>query len=86
MNDANSTLIEFRTGDIAGYIESRRAMREWLENLSGKILIAHHGDCDGIVGGGLAGRYLSDRGLTIKYASSAEFREKDFHYYREHLK
>lgn len=73
---------DYTEGDIEGWLAACRAMRARLDALEGPVLIAHHGDCDGIVGGGLLARYLGDRGFEVRYASAAEFRSGDFAYFR----
>lgn len=73
----------YHSGDVAGYRAASEAMRRSLEALSGRVLVAHHGDCDGIVGGGLLARFLSDRGVDVRYASAAEFRAADLPYFEQ---
>lgn len=68
-------------GDLTSYAAAIRRMRADIDSLRGTVLVAHHGDADGIIGGGLVGRYLSDRGCRIRYASAPEFRDKDLSYF-----
>lgn len=74
---------DYTAGDRGAWQSALRAMRDRLEALSGTVLVAHHGDCDGITGGGLIGRFLADRGCRVRYASAPEFREKDLPYFRD---
>lgn len=76
----------YASGDFAGYRGAVARMRAELGSLcgQGKILVAHHGDCDGMVGGGLLARWLAERSagrVELKFASAAEFRKKDFSYF-----
>ena len=74
---------EYTSGRIADWLDACQGMRARLDSMRGTVLVAHHGDCDGIVGGGLLGRYLGDRGLAVRYASAAEFRSGDYPYFHE---
>lgn len=71
----------YTSGDLAGYAAAGDRMRARLEALAGRVLVAHHGDCDGMCGGALLAAFLARRGVTTEFASSAEFREKDLEYY-----
>lgn len=70
-------------GDIGGYVHALGDMRRQIESLSGRVLIAHHGDCDGITGGGLLAAFLRNRGVDVRFASAPEFRLKDLPYFEE---
>ncbi len=74
---------DYRSGDLDGYRAALQAMRARLDDLGGPVLVAHHGDCDGITGGGLVGRYLASRGCEVSYASAPEFRARDLDYFLE---
>ncbi len=65
------------------HVNSNTVFIEQINALRGNVLIAHHGDADGIIGAGLLAAYLQQRDCTISFASSAEFGKKEFHLYRE---
>jgi single-stranded DNA-specific DHH superfamily exonuclease len=73
----------YASGDLARYAAAGRRMRADLEALRGRVLVAHHGDCDGITGAAFVGRFLTDRGVEVVYASAPEFRGKDLGYFSD---
>lgn len=76
---------DYGAGDLAGYAASGATMRATLESLRGPVLVAHHGDGDGIVGGGLLGCFFAKRGIEVAYASAPEFRLKDLPYFEREV-
>lgn len=74
---------DYSAGDLNAYRAALVTARGWLDAMHGVVLVAHHGDGDGITGGALVGRYLKDRGCRIRYGSAPEFREKDLLYFSE---
>lgn len=81
LHDAITFRGEYDAGDFFGFKFALKTMREKIDALSGRVLIAHHGDCDGIVGGALLAAYLKSRGCDLEYASAAEFRLADLPYF-----
>ncbi|MBL4888582.1 MAG: DHH family phosphoesterase [Candidatus Lindowbacteria bacterium] len=78
--------MSYNSGDIVGYKNKLEEFRAYIFDLKGKVLIAHHGDCDGMVGGGLLAAFINQNlpAVTqVTYASSAEFRKQDFDYFSQ---
>ncbi|HBW46716.1 TPA: hypothetical protein DEF17_02135 [bacterium] len=67
----------YKSGEIKEYLQAGERIKAEIDGLASPILIAHHGDCDGITGAALLARYLKDSGKNVGFASSAEFRKKD---------
>lgn len=87
LHDAATKVIlrpgRYERGDIEGYQHALWEMRSRIDSLKGRVLVAHHGDCDGITGGGLLAAYLMKRDVEVSYASAAEFRAGDVSYFEK---
>ena len=68
---------------MSDYINCKNVFFRQISALREQVLLAHHGDADGIIGTGLLACFLQQSGCTITYASSAEFGEKEFQMYRD---
>ncbi|RMH57527.1 MAG: HAD-IIIA family hydrolase [Candidatus Hydrogenedentota bacterium] len=65
------------------YEDASRRMRDALGSLPRRILIAHHGDCDGITGAALLTHWLEKSGREVAISSRAEFRDEDLAHFEK---